>query len=82
MTIIVVFLLLAIYALNITYTLNKKELEFKKQLNELWDQINFLSDHNLYLMEQLKEMREKHYDISRQQIKTKEIHTPDNTGLH
>ena len=82
MTIIVVFLLLAIYALNITYTLNKKELEFKKQLNELWDQINFLSDHNLYLMEQLKEMREEHYDISRQQIKTKEIHPSDNTGLH
>lgn len=58
------------------------EREIEAKIREIDEKINILSDQQVCLMEQIKEMREEHYDISGQQIKAEEVYSADNSGLH
>lgn len=62
------------------FFLNDKDTEAK--IREIDEKINILSDQQVSLMEQIKEMREENYDISGQQIKIEKVYSADNSELH
>lgn len=79
---IITIILMMVWCFTLYRIFNEEMNITKKQIKDLWDQINILLDRQIALIELIKEMREEYYDISRQQIKVKEIHPTDNTELH
>lgn len=78
----IVLLIITLWVLLINLGFSQFERETDAKIREINEKINILSDQQVSLMEQIKEMREEHYDISGQQIKAEEVYSADNSGLH
>jgi uncharacterized membrane protein len=75
-------LIITIWVLLIQYYFFLSDKDTEAKIREIDEKINILSDQQVNLMEQIKEMREEHYDISGQQIKAEKVYSADNSELH
>lgn len=66
----------------VDYYSSRFEHKTEAKIREIDEKINILSDQQVSLMEQIKEMREENYDISGQQIKAEKVHPSDYSELH
>lgn len=78
----IVLLITILWVLLIDLGFSQFERETEAKIREIDEKINILSDQQVSLMEQIKEMREEHYDISGQQIKAEKVHPSDYSELH
>ena len=79
---IVLLIITLLWVLLIDLGFSQFERETEAKIREINEKINILSDQQVSLMEQIKEMREEHYDISGQQIKAEKVYSADNSELH
>lgn len=78
----IALLVITLWVLLINYCFSQFQHETEAKIREINEKINILSDQQVSLMEQIKEMREEHYDISGQQIKAEKVYSADNSELH
>lgn len=78
----IALLIITIWVSLIQYYFFLSDKDTEAKIREIDEKINILSDQQVNLMEQTKEMREEHYDISGQQIKAEKVYSADNSELH
>lgn len=78
----IALLIITIWVSLIQYYFFLSDKDTEAKIREIDEKINILSDQQVNLMEQIKEMREEHYDISGQQIKAEKVYSANNSELH